>query len=73
MSEDRLTIENTPQLFMFMRLWMASGAMVLNTVEGLVKASEDRMIELPDLAGRDVGDELTRLQASFATILERVA
>jgi hypothetical protein len=73
MSQANLTIENTPQLLMFMRLWMASGPMVLTTVEGICQISSDKKIELPEIQGRDFSSELRTFYSAFGELIERLA
>ena len=73
MSEGNLTIENTPELLMFMRLWMSSGPMVITTVEGICQISSDNKIELPEIQGRDFPGELRTFYTAFGELIERLA
>ena len=73
MSEGNLTIENTPQLLIFMRLWMSSGPMVLTTVEEIAQSNSDKKIELPEIQGRDFYDELRTFHTAFGELIERLA
>mgnify|MGYP003319711817 CR=1 FL=1 len=70
MTEENMSIENTPQLLSFMQMWMMSGGMVLATVKGIL--DDGRQIEIPDMPGRDFKAEIIELSASFNEIVSRL-
>ena len=70
MAEDKMSIENTPQLLSFMQMWMMSGGMVLSTMEGV--AGDGRNIELPEIPGRSFKDELQKLSELLVQIVSRI-
>ncbi|MDP6640729.1 MAG: hypothetical protein QGH90_02705 [Candidatus Poseidoniaceae archaeon] len=73
MGQENLTIENNPQVLMFMRLWMASGPMVMSTIEGIHEVSEGRKIELPEIPGRDFTKELHDFYSALGILMDRLA
>ena len=70
MTEDNMSIENTPQLLSFMQMWMMSGGMVLSTMEGV--ANDNRGIELPEIPGRSFKEELEKLSELLVQIVSRI-
>ena len=73
MSENSaMNIHNTAELLNFLRLWSASGIMVLNTIEDIEKRSYGRKIEIPEFQGRNMADELTRLKCALDAMSERI-
>ena len=70
MTEDNMSIENTPQLLSFMQMWMMSGGMVLSTMEGV--ASDSRGIKLPEIPGRSFKEELEKLSELLVQIVSRI-
>jgi|TARA_A100001388_G_scaffold277377_1_gene268258 hypothetical protein len=70
MTEENMSIENTPQLLSFMQMWMMSGGMVLSTMEGV--ASDSRNIELPEIPGRSFKNELQKLSELLVQIVSRI-
>ena len=70
MTEENMSIENTPQLLSFMPMWMMSGGMVLSTMEGV--ASDSRNIELPEIPGRSFKNELQKLSELLVQIVSRI-
>ena len=67
MDDDIMTIENTPQMRQFLQLWMMSGGMVLATVKSILE--DGRLIEMPDIPGRDFKAEIIELSKLFKQIL----
>ena len=73
MTEDSaMTIHNTAELLTFLRLWSASGTMVLNTIEEIEIRSRVRKIEIPEFQGRNMADELMRLKVAMDAISGRI-
>ena len=70
MTEENMSIENTPQQLSFMQMWMMSGGMVLSTMEGV--ASDSRNIELPEIPGRSFKNELQKLSELLVQIVSRI-
>ena len=70
MTEENMSIENTPQLLSFMQMWMMSGGMGLSTMEG--GASDSRNIELPEIPGRSFKNELQKLSELLVQIVSRI-
>ena len=70
MTEENMSIENTPQLLSFMQMWMMSGGMVLSTMEGV--ASDSRNIELPEIPGRSFKNKLQKLSELLFQIVSRI-
>ena len=73
MGSKNITIENTPELLIFMRLWMSSGPMVVSTVEGIRESSVGKTVVLPEISGRDFVSELRNFHAAFGELMERLA
>ena len=70
MDDDIMTIENTPQMRQFLQLWMMSGGMVLATVKSILE--DGRLIEMPDLPGRDFKAEIIELSKLFNDVVSRL-
>ena len=70
MDDDIMTIENTPQMRQFLQLWMMSGGMVLATVKSILK--DGRLIEMPDIPGRDFKAEIIELSKLFNDVVSRL-
>ena len=70
MTEEYMSIENTPQLLSFMQMRMRRGGMVLSTMEGVV--SDSRNIELPEIPGRSFKNELQKLSELLVQIVSRI-
>jgi len=65
-----MTIENTPQMRQFLQLWMMSGGMVLATVKSILE--DGRLIEMPDIPGRDFKAEIIELSELFNDVVSRL-
>lgn len=72
-NSENITIENTPELLVFMRLWMSSGPMVVSTVEGIRERSVGKEIIMPEISGRDFVSELRNFHSAFSELIERLA
>ena len=70
MDDDIMTIENTPQMRQFLQLWMMSGGMVLATVKSILE--DGRLIEMPDIPGRDFKAEIIELSELFNDVVSRL-
>ena len=70
MDDDIMTIENTPQMRQFLQLWMMSGGMVLATVKSILE--DGRLIEMPDIPGRDFKAEIIELSKLFNDVVSRL-
>jgi len=70
MDDDIMTIENTPQMRQFLQLWMMSGGMVLATVKSILE--DGRLIEMPDIPGRDFKTEIIELSKLFNDVVSRL-
>ena len=70
MDDDIMTIENTPQMRQFLQLWMMSGGMVLATVKSILE--DGRLIEMPDIPGRDFKAEIIELSNLFNDVVSRL-
>tara|TARA_B100000614_G_scaffold201461_1_gene182748 strand:+ start:482 stop:697 length:216 start_codon:yes stop_codon:yes gene_type:complete len=70
MDDDIMTIENTLQMRQFLQLWMMSGGMVLATVKSILE--DGRLIEMPDIPGRDFKAEIIELSKLFNDVVSRL-
>ena len=68
--DDVMNIENNPQMRQFAQLWMMSGGMVLATVKSIL--ADERIIEMPEIPGRDFKAEIIELSRSFNEIVSRL-
>ena len=73
MDDSTITIENSPELLMFMRLWMTSGPMVISTVNGIRDSSQGKVIEMAEIGGRDFNSELKEFYSALAELMKRLA
>ena len=73
MDDLTMTIENSPELLMFMRLWMTSGQMVISTVKGISDSSQGKVIQMPEIGGRDFTAELSEFYSAFGELMKRLA
>ena len=73
MDDSPITIENSPELLMFMRLWMTSGPMVVSTVKGIRDSSQGKTIQMPEIGGRDFNAELREFYSAFGELMKRLA
>ena len=70
MEEELMSIENTPHLRSFLQMWMMSGGMVVSTIEGVV--NDGRGIQLPEIQGRNLKEELVNLSELISQIVSRI-
>ena len=75
MTEENMSIENTPQLLSFMQMWMMSGGTRASSDEAKATegvASDSRNIELPEIPGRSFKNELQKLSELLVQIVSRI-
>ncbi len=67
-----LTIENNASLLLFLRMWNGSGPLAINMANDLRIASEVNGIELPNLHGRDLRNELQTFHSHLGAIIDKI-
>ncbi|MBL21100.1 MAG: hypothetical protein CMB42_04455 [Euryarchaeota archaeon] len=70
-TQAHVNIENNFQFLLFIRLWKSKGKFALSNIEEFVKLTENRMIDIPKIPGRDLKDEILQMKEYLSLLIDR--